>query len=173
MYLSSITLAVSTGSEVTPTQPRLWLWGNLRERAGVLGLGRCMRLEPRGDYVRWALDMTGHPSSTLTAAPGTKPAEPSLDAHEMLEIAGPLNMVSNVFKNGRHGTMVTTRVEVCSYLTALHILILPLIGPSGPEKPSLSISAISRCCLMHSAITLVLAFVFACLLQYHLHAIKR
>lgn len=70
-----------------------------------------MRLEPRGDYVRWAFEMS-HPSSTLTSARGATSAEPRLDAHDMLDLAGPLDMVSNVFKNGRNGAIVTTKIEV-------------------------------------------------------------
>ena len=34
---------------------RLWLTGDLAERPGVIGMGRCLRYEPGGDLVHWAV----------------------------------------------------------------------------------------------------------------------
>lgn len=96
----------------------MWLCGDLQDRPGVIGLGRCIRLEARGEYVRWAFDMT-HPSSALTAAPAAMSAAPVLDAQKMLEIAAPLDLISNVFNNGRHGTFYApkTGVRLCYCLS--------------------------------------------------------
>jgi fatty acid synthase len=103
--------AAAACAEEEAVRPRLWLWGDLRDRAGVLGLGRCMRLEPHGNCVRFALD-TSHPCSALTAAPAAKAAAVVLSGEEMVEIAGKLDMVSNVFRDGRHGTILSSVIEV-------------------------------------------------------------
>jgi fatty acid synthase len=93
------------------------VWGNLRNRAGAIGLGRCMRLEPRGDYVRFILDMVHLSSLTATAA-AAKPAVTALDGDDMVELASSLDLVSNVFKDGRHGTIVTTTIKVGGVLVS-------------------------------------------------------
>ena len=104
-------------AEPARVEQRLWLHGNLRDNPGVLGLGRCARLEAHGDKLRWMLD-AHHPSSALTscAGPYAKP-DPKLSAEQMLAIAGRLDLVNNIFDNGVHGSLRNTLVEVGAFLS--------------------------------------------------------
>ena len=89
---------------MTPVLPsvvaqRLWLCGDARVRPGVSGLGRCVRLEPNGDAVRWVTD---------TSCEG----EPAQDAEAMVAAAAKLDLVANEFCRGVHGMLTCTRITV-------------------------------------------------------------
>ena len=90
---------------------RLWLAGNARQRPGVIGAARCARLEPLGDCIRFVMDLGG----------GAE--EPDLDARAMVAAAARLDLVSNVFRGGVHGSLVMVPIDVraprpCSWTAA-------------------------------------------------------
>ena len=79
------------------TSQALWLAGDAIERPGLLGLARCARLDPNGDVIRFVYRM------------GT--GKPHLEPSAMVAAAAQLDLVSNVFQDGQHGTLGFTRLE--------------------------------------------------------------
>ena len=61
-------------------------------------MARCVRREPNGDAVRCVVDM----GSSGRSAEG------------MVAAAARLDLVSNAFKDGVHGALVSSRLQVCT-----------------------------------------------------------
>ncbi|EIE22203.1 ketoacyl-synt-domain-containing protein [Coccomyxa subellipsoidea C-169] len=115
-------------AEPAKVRRRLWLHGNLRDSPGVIGLGRCARLEAHGDNLRWMLD-AHHPSSAPTSCTGlSAKAGPKLSAEQMLAIAGRLDLVNNMFDNGVHGSLRISLVELDELENAAAAETAPKIG---------------------------------------------
>lgn len=66
----------------------------------MTGLGRCARAEPNGDVVRFVLD--------ISAASG----EPKQEPEALVASVARLDLVANVFKDGKHGSLFGSRLEV-------------------------------------------------------------
>jgi hypothetical protein len=106
---------------------RLWLAGDARQRPGVIGAARCARLEPLGDCIRFVMDLGGGVG------------EPDLDAGAMVAAAARLDLVSNVFQGGKHGSLVMLPINVRAPP------VLQLQG-SCPEAVSHAESGMLTCC---------------------------
>lgn len=82
---------------------RLWLCGDAARRPGVLGMGRCVRTEPGGNAIRFLLHW-----STGAAAEGADEEATG----RLVAAAAKLDLVANVFRDGVHGGLVMTRLQV-------------------------------------------------------------
>ncbi|KAK9916399.1 hypothetical protein WJX75_002178 [Coccomyxa subellipsoidea] len=81
---------------------RLWLTGTLQSNAGLLGLMKCARAEPRGGALRCVMDA----SSKYSLHTGDRCGDVSdgdADLAPLVERARQLDLTFNVFVDGRHG----------------------------------------------------------------------
>ena len=90
---------------------RLWLTGSLQRNPGVQGIVRCARAEPGGAALRFALDAS---SQYSLHAPARARVDDVSDADlaSLVARAARLDLVSNVFVDGRHGSYRNMRVPV-------------------------------------------------------------
>jgi hypothetical protein len=65
-------------------------------------------------------------------------AQPMMSAEAMLEVAGKLDLVNNVFQNGVHGSLRNTLVEVRAPSPSLLICMLPACARLLALLPSLT-----------------------------------
>ncbi|EIE19938.1 hypothetical protein COCSUDRAFT_44339 [Coccomyxa subellipsoidea C-169] len=95
--------------EVTPApdaEPaaagRLWLTGTLQSNAGILGLMKCARAEPRGGALRCVMDASSKYSLHIGDRRGDVSDGDAVLA-PLVEQARQLDLTFNVFVDGRHG----------------------------------------------------------------------
>ena len=84
---------------------RLWLTGSLQSNAGLLGLVKCARGEPRGEALACVLDASNRYSLHAGARRGDADVGGDSDADlaPLLARAQALGLAYNVFVDGRHG----------------------------------------------------------------------
>ncbi|EIE19942.1 hypothetical protein COCSUDRAFT_58179 [Coccomyxa subellipsoidea C-169] len=81
---------------------RLWLTGTLQSNAGILGLMKCARAEPRGGALRCVMDASSKYSLHTGDRRGDV-GDGDADLAPLVERARQLDLTFNVFVDGRHG----------------------------------------------------------------------
>ena len=90
---------------------RLWLTGSLQSNPGVLGLVRCARMEPQGKLLRCVFDASTR-FSLHAQSRGASGNDSDADLAALVQQARHLDLITNVFVDGQHGSYRSLRVPV-------------------------------------------------------------
>ena len=85
--------------------------GSLQSNPGLLGLARCAYVEPQGTLLRCVYDASTH-FNLHAQCRGASEGDENADLAALVQRARHLDLVTNVFIDGQHGSYRSLRVPV-------------------------------------------------------------